>query len=330
MPTSAPRFFNGNRYRIDSPLGTGVFGEVWKCWDEHLHRWVAVKIVIHSQIQTVGVWDEASVPSELSSPHILPILNADISPPDIPYFVSEVASGTLMDTLRGRPLNEMDARIFASHVLTGLSVVHRAGFTHNDIKPSNVFITPARAAQLGDFGCVSRFGVNAAGDVHICAPERLTGAGVTPASDLFAVGITFWGVVTGQYPHNPPGSAAAMKQAAPHISDQFIRIIRKATNPNPSKRFKDAATMQKAMARSSGSIRVQPCSPHPGHTQCFEVLRPKGRPTLDICLTQRNGQHSVETVYRDSMRHDWTRTHQDLDPRDAHAKLRKTLTSFLS
>ena len=151
-PNAVGDLFAG-RYLIEARLGDGAYGEVWRAKDQHRDQVVALKIL--SSTQPDDAWQEARRLTELESPNILRVNNADLAI-DVPYIASALATrGTAADEMT--PLGMAPAR--AVHVirgaLRGLQLCHDRRILHRDVKPANIFIGATGDAQLGDFGCAA-------------------------------------------------------------------------------------------------------------------------------------------------------------------------------
>src|ERR1700744_5251301 len=197
-------------YEIQSPIGAGGMGEVYRARDGRLNRDVAIKILPASfsrdpeRLQRFA--QESRAAAALNHPNILSIF--DIGDVDgAPYVVSELLEGgTLRDRLRNGALASRKALDFAQQLARGLAAAHDKGIVHRDLKPENIFITEDGRAKILDFGLAkfTRPEADDSGDaptqqiatdagtvmgtVGYMSPEQVRGKVSDPRSDIFAFG----------------------------------------------------------------------------------------------------------------------------------------------
>lgn len=145
-------------YQLDSLLGKGGMGEVYKAFDGRLERWVAVKRL--SQGATLQTRErfrrEARTLAQLGHPGIVQIFDI-VESPDVDWIVMELIAGpTLADLRRDGPLDVGLALKYAGQIASALESAHRSGIVHRDLKAENVMISPSGHAKVLDFGLASR------------------------------------------------------------------------------------------------------------------------------------------------------------------------------
>jgi serine/threonine protein kinase len=202
------------RYRLQSLLGKGGMGTVWRAWDEILLRTVALKeftvpeSVVDRTRANARVLSEAQAASQVSHPGVVRVYDVAIED-GRPWIVMEVLSGpTLAHELRwvGRLSVERVIDV-GLQMVEGLRAIHAAGITHRDLKPSNVQSTEPNRLVITDFG-VAAPSASApaviAGQVYgsppYIAPEVIASSRFSPASDLFSLGATLYAAVEGHEP----------------------------------------------------------------------------------------------------------------------------------
>ena len=208
-------------YEIIGPLGKGGMGEVYRARDTRLRREVALKLLpdasAHDADSLHRFDRETRAVATLNHPNILAIHDTG-SFRAVPYAVTELLEGeTLLDRLRGGPLNPQKAVEVASQIAEGLAAAHEKGIIHRDIKPDNIFLTnegrvkildfgiarieqPARTSGLSDTitgsrGSSSQFLVGTAGYM---SPEQVRGKPIDGRTDVFSLGATFFEMLTGR------------------------------------------------------------------------------------------------------------------------------------
>ncbi|HEX4817467.1 MAG TPA: protein kinase [Nonomuraea sp.] len=213
------------RYRLQSELGRGGMGRVWRGHDEVLDRSVAVKEVTlderppsEREAMLGRTMTEARLAARLSHPHIATVYDV-VEADGRPWIVLQlVPAPTLADVLADRgPLPPDAVAALGLQVLDALEAAHAAGIVHRDVKPANILLDAGRShAVLTDFGLATTLeqpaGLTQAGTVvgtpAYIAPERARGGPPTPQTDLWALGVTLYTAVEGRSPFEQ-GSALA-------------------------------------------------------------------------------------------------------------------------
>src|SRR5437764_3887806 len=143
-------------YEIQSPLGVGGMGEVYRARDTRLERLVAVKILPEAlggdgdRLQRFG--HEARILSSLNHPDLLAIYDVGVQD-GIHYLVSEFLQGhTLREILKDGPLGVRKATDYSVEIVKGLAAAHEKGIVHRDLKPENIFLTSDGRIKILDFG----------------------------------------------------------------------------------------------------------------------------------------------------------------------------------
>jgi eukaryotic-like serine/threonine-protein kinase len=217
-----PRTLAG-RYRLDTLIGQGGLGRVYRAFDTWLERPVAVKMPRVDRPVTGGEVDqcriEARKVAKLRHPNIVPV--HDVGQENSTCFiVGEWIEGTnLAVRIRDdRPGHRESARMVAE-IADALGHAHRAGFIHRDVKPANILIDPQGRAYLTDFGIAVLEedllrDVTAAGTLPYMAPEQLVeGLGpVDHRADLYALGVVLYELLTGRRPFPAVGPTELLGQ----------------------------------------------------------------------------------------------------------------------
>ena len=206
--TDLPRVL-ADRYRLETLIGEGGFGRVYRAFDTWLERPVAVKVPRMDRPVTGGEVDqcriEARKVARLRHPNIVPVHDVGKEGSSC-FIVGEWIEGTNLAVRikTARPDARESARIVAE-VADALDHAHRAGFVHRDIKPANILVDPQGRAYLTDFGIAVveedlLRDVTAAGTLPYMAPEQLAEALVDHRADIYALGVVFYELLTGQRP----------------------------------------------------------------------------------------------------------------------------------
>ncbi|MFC7277145.1 serine/threonine-protein kinase, partial [Paractinoplanes rhizophilus] len=214
----------GGRYRLVEPIGAGGMAVVWRSWDTVLTRTVAVKLLAtHVRDPRLAqIRREARIAAQLSHPNIAQVHDYGetvVAGELVPYVVLElIIGGTLLDRLRDGDLPAPQSLRVGAEVAAALAAAHAAGLVHRDIKPANIMLAPT-GAKVVDFGIAATRGPASEGDTVFgtptyTAPERLTGDEVLPASDVYALGVLLYRLLSG---HAPWAGAPAQRVLANHV-----------------------------------------------------------------------------------------------------------------
>ena len=266
VATRAERVIAG-RYLLHDVLGSGGMGTVWRAHDQLLDRPVAAKEL---HILTNGDEDhrvrvrravrEARAVARVPHPHVVGVHDL-VESEDRLWIVMELVEGSSLAhrITEAGPLTPQQTAAAGLQLIDALDAVHAVGTLHRDVKPANVLLRRDGSAVLTDFGIAAlddgEFLTTTGqliGSVEFMAPERVTGAEVGPASDLWSLGATLATVCGGQSPFRRPGAPATMHAVVyeePAVSERLgpLRpvveaLLRKSPSERPS-----AATVRSAL-----------------------------------------------------------------------------------
>lgn len=263
----------GERYKLGDPIGRGGMATIYRGQDMRMDRIVAVKVlreVYSTDPKFVTRFQrEAKAASSLQHPNIVQVY--DYGQTDGNYFiVMELVEGTdLRRYLRSRGVLAVDRAIIIAHdVALGLGAAHRRGIVHRDVKPQNVLVGKDGSIKLTDFGIASVYkDINAErltttgmtlGTVQYYAPEQAQGEIVSPAADVYALGIVMYEMLTGRTPFDGDTPVAVAMQHIqdlptppthlnPNIPPALEEIIMRCLEKVPEMRFRDGSTLARAL-----------------------------------------------------------------------------------
>ncbi|MCA1676909.1 MAG: serine/threonine protein kinase, partial [Actinobacteria bacterium] len=203
------------RYRLVSQVGIGAMGVVWKARDEHLHRIVAVKQLLHVGMSEVEAEEanrramrEGRITARLHHPHAIVVYDV-VERAGTPYLIMEyLHSESLSAVLAERgPLPPAEVARIGSQIAAALAAAHEAGIVHRDVKPGNVLLADDGTAKITDFGISRAVGdctVTATGILigtpAYLAPEVARGEQAGFPADVFSLGCTLYAAVEGTPP----------------------------------------------------------------------------------------------------------------------------------
>jgi serine/threonine-protein kinase len=255
-----------NRYQIQEPLRSGGMANIYIAWDTALQRYVAVKRLkpelLDDPVALAAFHAEARTLAALRHPHIVEVFDAHLDDHQ-PYLVMELVDGPTLSQLM--PLPPEQAVDYALQIAAALAHSHANGVIHCDIKPDNILIDQAGHVKLLDFG-ISMVGGQACegavlGSPHYIAPERVLGTPLTPAADVYSLGIVLFQMITGVVPFDGPDAATIahmhITERVPLMSEVILsvpltleRVVAKATAPSAMARYKDGSALYAALIES--------------------------------------------------------------------------------
>ncbi|QIV84109.1 serine/threonine protein kinase [Mycolicibacterium frederiksbergense] len=309
------------RYRVDAVIATGGMSTVYRGLDTRLDRPVALKVMdsrYSGDVQFLTRFQrEAKAVARLKGDGLVAVYDQGGGAPgdEPPFLVMElVDGGTLRELLRERgPMPPHAVAAVMTPICKGLAVAHAAGLVHRDVKPENVLISDDGEVKIADFGlvrAVAEAGITSTsvilGTAAYLSPEQVGSGDADPRSDVYAVGILAYELLTGRTPFTgdtalsvayqrmdndvpPPSSAIA------GVPAQFDELIRRATERDPAARFADAAELGDALG---------------------EVIDELGLPAFRVPAPNQSAQHRAATEFHSRMLQDRsTETVRQPDPR---------------
>ena len=227
------------RYRLDDLIATGGMGEVWRGTDLAIDRRVAIKVVRpeHAEDEEglARFRAEAHHAGSLSHPNIAQVFDyGEAVAPEPGYLVMELVDGlSLTRILDDGPLPPEDVMDIVAQTARGLAAAHRAGLVHRDVKPGNLLLRSDGLVKITDFGIARAVGDTTVtqpgmliGTPAYLAPERVSGAPASPATDLYSLGVVAYQCLTG----HPPFAGEPLVVALAHL-DQGMPALPASAPP---------------------------------------------------------------------------------------------------
>ena len=243
-----------DKYRLLRRLGEGGFATVFAAQDMIEDRKVALKIpderfVTNSQ-SLEDMQREVRIMARLDHPCVLPLKDARFIEGHF-VMVFPLGEETLADRL-SRRLSRASAIEYVVQMTSAVAYAHENKVLHRDIKPENFVLFPEQSVQLTDFGLarIERRGheISASGTLGYIAPEQAMGH-PSYRSDVFSLGLVIYRTLSGELPEYPFESLPAFHKLRRGLSHDLVSLIRKAIDPIPKKRFRDAVAMRNAMEK---------------------------------------------------------------------------------
>lgn len=248
-------------YTIESELGRGGMGVVYKGFDPTLNRHVAIKVLAealaHDETVVERFVREAKSMAALNDPHIIQIFFIG-EDEGTPYFAMEYVTGESLSQRLKRDgnLSVKDARKILSETAEGLATAHAHGVVHRDIKPGNLMINDRGRVKIADFGIAmvqdySKRLTNTGefvGTPGYLSPEVCIGQQVDQRSDIFALGIVFFEMLTGQIPFTEVSPLGMMLEVVKadipdvrtinsEVDERTCNILKRMIAKDPEQRY---------------------------------------------------------------------------------------------
>jgi eukaryotic-like serine/threonine-protein kinase len=283
-------------YAIDAKVGQGGMGTVYRARDTVLGRTVAIKVLSPEAANDpeLGprILREAKAASRLNHPNIVTVHELGRSG-EIEFLVMEYVDGTSLSShivTGGLPIDRVVE--YAAQVADALAAAHEAGLVHRDVKPGNVMLTASGRVKVLDFGLarhlpaapgaetmpattefVTRHGI--AGTVGYMAPEQIQGQPADARSDVFALGVVMFELLTGRRPFAGESAWATMSATvttdAPDVSrlrpdtpPALARIVARALARRPEDRYSSARALADQLAALRAPVLSPPASSRRG------------------------------------------------------------------
>jgi serine/threonine protein kinase len=239
-----------DRFEIREMIGSGGLGDVYRAWDHHLNRAVAVKrvrmqLALNDRRLVEQTWREAMTTACLQHPNIVTIFDYGIDA-DGAFVVMELIEGeTLEDVLMRGPLQFEDFIRFAQQTLEAIVVAHALGLIHRDLKPGNFMISRSSSelpfhVKILDFGLAKYLDCpqpqsmdhlnSLMGSVHYMAPEQFQRQPIDHRTDLYSLGCIFYEALTG-HPAFDGGNVSELIDAHLRTVPYSMKHLRRDVSP---------------------------------------------------------------------------------------------------
>jgi len=286
MPDQAVSKPTLGRYEIEREIGRGAMGVVYLGKDPRIARTVAIKTFSYQQFEGAELKDlkarffrEAEAAGRLNHPDIVTVYDVG-EESDLAFIAMDFAEGKPLSAhaKAGRLLPLTLVLAIVARVADALDYAHRQKIVHRDIKPGNIiYHRKTNALKITDFGIAkiaddsrTRTG-SVMGSPLYMSPEQLKGQKVSGASDIYSLGVTLYRLVSGETPYQGDTLAnltyqilnkrpRSVREINPDLPNGVVRLINKAIQRDPEKRFPDAGTMAEALRRLAQRVSSEETS----------------------------------------------------------------------
>ena len=286
--TGRDREIVAGRYRLDRLLGAGASGRVFLATDEVAGRQVAIKMFFAAGARGGAAYErfvrEARLASTLRHPSLVEVYDVSV---ERGFLVMEyLPGGSLAQRLAaGEKLAPAQIRRMALDIISGLEAAHHRGVVHRDVKPANIFFDARGTAKLGDFGVAHLVDLGQTqtggliGTLAYMSPEQITGAPISIAADLYALGVTLFEAVAGRLPFLGPDFVAQHLGEQPPLASAAGTDVSAAWDP-----ILDGLLVKNPRERTATLAELR---------RQLEALDLVGRPTLPARPRRDSRPHSI-------------------------------------
>jgi serine/threonine protein kinase/tetratricopeptide (TPR) repeat protein len=257
-------------------LGTGGFGEVFEAWDPILERKVALKLLRRRSTTGAHDWNaalqEGRLLARIRHPNVVQVFGVDLIDGRVGIWMELVQGRTLEQLIVDHgPFSAREAMGIGIEICRALVAVHRSGLIHGDVKAQNVIREEGGRIVLMDFGLgrerpsdATSEQTSAGGTLLYMAPELLAGKPPAAASDIYALGVLLFHLVTVRFPvaastlaelraRHSSGHVESLRDLRPDIPDQFTSIVERTISPDPVGRYMSAGHLERALVAALGA-----------------------------------------------------------------------------
>ena len=258
------------KYRILSPLGSGGFGAVYLAQDTWIDKKVALKVPHKQNVDFSEMLKEPRLLASMSHPNIVTVLTAE-KQDDTFFIVMEYVTGETLESIiiREGALDLTRALDFTCQMCNAVDHAHHAGVLHRDLRPGNMLVSDTGMLKVTDFGTsrileIAAHGTTVIGSPPYMAPEQFQGK-ATFASDVYAIGVTMYQMMTGDLPYQTPAPAdldrlmrGELVVQSPRTKNRSIptgisNIVLKALQADPAKRYQRAGDLLQDVLAARGT-----------------------------------------------------------------------------
>jgi len=323
------------QFRVDAFVASGGMGAVYKVWDLRRNVPLAMKILHSDLAEDPSIFKrfqrEARALQKLAHPNIVPFYGL-YRDDDITFLLERYVDGpSLRDVLRqhkGSALPVSEVLCYLKALCAALGYAHSSGVIHCDVKPGNVMLDQGGNIYLTDFGIArhsdsSSTTLGAAGSPAYMAPEQIRGEPVTPATDVYALGIMLFEMLTGRRPFRGDESGSISSESRqggttqserirmaqltqeppdilllnPSVPAALVKVVQRCLAKDPAKRYQSAHDLLEAACQAAGIATTS----IPDRVALNQTQIPHAMPTVSAATQQRRQVSGNSPVKRSNV-----------------------------
>jgi len=272
---AAPAIGNWAHLTLLERLGGGTFGDVYRAWDRHLEREVALKLLrvdtAPDDFSTSRIANEGRLLARIRHTNVITVHGVDAHENRVGLWMELVRGATLEQQLAANgPFSAREAAAIGIDLCRALAAIHAAGLIHRDVKAQNVMREAGGRIVLMDLGTgrdADRGGLRGvpelAGTPLYLAPEIFIGSPASARTDLYSLGVLLYRLVTGAFPvraatidqlqtEHATGHGVRLRDARADLPTAFVRVVDRAIASEPATRYQSAGELEADLADAIG------------------------------------------------------------------------------
>jgi serine/threonine-protein kinase len=277
--SAAPAIGNWAHLTLVERLGGGTFGDVYRAWDRHLEREVALKLLrvddAGEDLSSSRIANEGRLLARIRHQNVIAVHGVDAHDGRVGLWMDLVRGATLEQQLAAHgPFSAREAAAIGIDLCRALAAIHAAGLIHRDVKAQNVMREDGGRIVLMDLGTgrdaergVGQGVLELAGTPLYLAPEIFTGSPASPRTDLYSLGVLLYHLVTGSFPvraanidqlqkAHAAGNVVRLRDARADLPSEFVRVVDRAIAAEPAKRYQSAGELEAELADAVGQRKA--------------------------------------------------------------------------
>ncbi len=294
-------------YQCVRVVGRGGMGVVWEAIEMRLDRRVALKVA-RDGADVASMWAEAKLAAHVNDAGVVTVLDVGETLDGRPYYTMELVEGTdLAALLRDGKLAPNEAIRIACEIAQTVACAHDKGIVHRDLKPRNVMIDKKNRARIFDFGLALRHALTDApqtfaGSPPYMAPEQIRAQPVTPATDVYAIGVMLYEMLAGKRPFDAAAQPALLYailfEKAPPIAElagitgDVEGVVTKCLAKEPAERFVGAQALHDAL------VALRDGTPMPRHDGPRETSPPRSHKSGVVAKPSKPSRDQAQRVFK--------------------------------
>ncbi len=241
-----------DQYQIIELIQDTGSTKVYKGFQSSMNRYVAVEVLKSQEQQAVqDFMHQSELLANIQHPNILPVYESKQAE-GLAFRAMRFAEGGVLQAHLTQYSNLNAAAVLISGVVAGLGKIHAQGYVHGNLQTNNIYLDEAGQPLLTDFSVPQ----TSAQITAFSSPEQRQGGVVDKRSDVYALGVLLYTLLTGATP--PAGEVVSVRNTRPDVPDAVEKVIFKAMAQDPGSRFQSAHEFQNAL-----SVAMQPVTPAP-------------------------------------------------------------------
>ena len=275
--SAAPAIGSWGHLTLLERLGGGTSGDVYRAWDRHLERDVALKLLRAADsiddLDTSRITHEARLLARIRHQNVITVYGVDSHDGRVGLWMELVRGVTLEQRILERgPLSAHEATLVGLDLCRALAAIHAAGLIHRDVKAQNVMREDGGRIVLMDLGTGREAGAlgpttapDLAGTPLYLAPELFAGADASERTDLYSLGVLLYHLVTGTFPvrattieqlteGHRKGSGVRLRDARANLPTSFVSVVERAIARDPEQRYATAGAFEADLAQALNDV----------------------------------------------------------------------------